>query len=143
MVKRIEYNFLKSYKPLIRNKLISYKDTHERGCLGLLAKTLRLDQSRLSNFMSNDDLIDLTPTYTYAFLKGGFITVDELLRGKDLSRMSDEEREFWEDAKSLEDKELMAICKSDPALIDILKKIKRKGKDPKQVLTAAFLSDES
>ena len=143
MVKRVEYDFLKPYKAIIRNKLRAFKDTHDRGCLGELAKTLRLDQSRLSNFISNDSGIDLTPTYAYAFIKGGFITVDELLRGKDLSKMSDSEREFWADAKTLEDRELMKICQTDPELIDIIKKIKRKGKDAKPVLMSVFLSDES
>jgi len=141
MVKRIQYNFLKKYSPIIGSKLKAYKETNERGCLGKLAKNLHIEQARLSNFIGGS--IDLTPTYIYAFIKGGFIKVDELLRGKDLGKMSDTEKEFWEDAKTLEDREFMALCKSDPALIDILKKIKRKGKDPKPVLTAAFLSDES
>jgi len=141
MVKRVEYDFLKSYAPIIQAKLRAYKETQERGCLGKLSKLLHLDQSRLSNFIAGT--IDLTPTYVYAFIKGGFIKVDELLRGKDLSMMSEKEREFWKDAKSLEDRELMTICSTDPELIDIIKKIKRKGKDPKSVLRAAFLSDES
>ena len=141
MVKRIEYDFLKPYAPIIQAKLRAYKETHERGCLGKLSQTLHLDQSRLSNFIAGT--IDLTPTYVYAFIKGGFIKVDELLRGKDLNTMSDKEREFWKDAKSLEDRELMTICSTDPELIDIIKQIKRKGKDPKSVLRAAFLSDES
>jgi hypothetical protein len=56
--------------------------------------------------------------------------------------MTAEERDFWEDAKTLEDKELMGIFKRDPALADIVKKIYRKKKDPKPVLTSVFLSDE-
>jgi hypothetical protein len=140
MVKRIQYNFLKQYSPIIGRKLKAYKDTNERGCLGELAKSLHIEQARLSNFIGGT--IDLTPTYVYAFIKGGFIKVDELLRGKDLSTMTAEERDFWEDAKTLEDKELMGIFKRDPALADIVKKIYRKKKDPKPVLTSVFLSDE-
>jgi hypothetical protein len=52
--------------------------------------------------------------------------------------MSASEQTFWEDAKNLEDRELMNICHTDPQLIDIIKDIERRGKDPKTVLLAAF-----
>lgn len=147
MVKRTEYNFLKPYGKIIGIKLKVYKESGPRGCLGVLAKkSLHIDQSRLSAFIAlttdAPPTIELTPTYIYAFLKGGFITVDEILRGKDLLKMSSAEQEFWNDARCLEDRELMTICKTDPVLIDIIKRIKRKGKDPKSVLLAAFLSEE-
>jgi hypothetical protein len=135
MVKKNMFYFLKQYSPIIGEKLRIFKATHDRGELGKLAKSLHIDRSRLSNFM--DGKIELTPTYLYCFIRGEFITVNELLKGKDLSKMTDKEKVFWEHAKILEDAELLDIFIEEPDLIQSLKAIKRKGKSPSIVLKAA------
>ena len=117
-------DFLK-YLPVIQAFL---KDVKSRKGLGHLADQLGYNQSRLSQFLSG--CRQPTRYYILKFVRGGHISVEQFLQGKDWKSLSPEEQEFWREVQILE----------DPELMDLLKKARDRKLDIVALLKAALPS---
>lgn len=120
--------FLDQYKPTVIKELSRVKDA-ERGGLSSLAKRIDMDPSRLSELLGGRR--NLTSEYLIKMIGGGFLTVDQLLKGRDMNDLSPEEREFINSLKIVEDREWIQI-------ITELKKQPSVEKTAKEMLKGLF-----
>ncbi len=98
--------FLDRYKPIVIKELSRVKGA-ERGGLSALAKKIDMDPSRLSELLGGRR--NLTSEYVIKMVGGGFLTVDQLLRGRDVDDLGPDEKEFIDSLKIVEDREWMQI----------------------------------
>lgn len=107
MARPKEYPFLDKYLPRVKEFLLYVKDTKRSGTtLGAFARKIGVDQARLSDIIKGRRR--LTGKWILYFVRGGYITVADFLKGKDESAFSEEESMFWGDMKIIEDKAMMS-----------------------------------